>query len=103
MSPELTIIVLNLVLILFSYQVLYPAVVGNSLNRLIANDTMATLVAIMVAGSLYAGSGREFSLLFLTVNWFWFTLISYSVMELPLAMRYMRRHGLIETDTQDKP
>lgn len=101
MSPELTVIILNLVLIVFSYQVLYPKIVGNSLNRLLANDTMATLVALVVAASLYAGSNQRFSLLFLTVNWFWFTLISYSLMELPLAMRYMHRHGMIETNTRE--
>lgn len=101
MSPEMTVLLLNLVLIVFSYQVLYPRVVGSSMSRLLANDTMATLVALLVAASLFAGSERSFSLLFFTVNWFWFTLISYSVMELPLAIRYMRRHGMMETGAQD--
>jgi hypothetical protein len=95
MSPELIIILLNLVLIVLSYQVLYPRLVGNSINKLLTNDTMATLVALMVSASMYAGSGRVFSLLFFNVNWFWFTLISYSFMELPVAMRYMRRNGMM--------
>ena len=95
MSPELTILVLDLVLIIFSYQIMYPRVVGNSLNKLLANDTMATLVALVVAASMYAGSGRTFNMLFFRGNWFWFTLVSYSLMELPVAMRYMIRHGMM--------
>ena len=101
MSPELIVIVLNLLLIVLSYQVLYPRLVGNSLNKLLTNDTMATIVALVVAGSMYAGSGRVFSLLIVQVNWFWFTLISYSVMELPVAMRYMRRNGMLGYNSHD--
>jgi hypothetical protein len=64
--------------------------------RLIINDAIATVVALMVAGSVYAGSGQLFSLLVVDVSWFWFTLVSYSLMELPFAMRYMRRHNMLE-------
>jgi hypothetical protein len=45
---------------------------------------------------VYAGSGQLFSLLVVDVSWFWFTLVSYSLMELPFAMRYMRRHNMLE-------
>jgi hypothetical protein len=69
---------------------------GSIRVRLIINDAMATVVALMVVGSVYAGSGQLFSLLVVDVSWFWFTLISYSLMELPFAMRYMRRHNMLE-------
>lgn len=96
MPAELIILILDAMLIAFCYQFLYPRVVGNSRMRLIMNDAMATVVALMVAGSAYAGSEQTFSLLVTDVNWFWFTLITYSVMELPFAMRYMRRHNMLE-------
>ena len=96
MPAELTILLLNTVLIVVSYPLLYPRQVGSSRVRLIINDAMATVVALMVVGSVYAGSGQLFSLLVVDVSWFWFTLISYSLMELPFAMRYMRRHNMLE-------
>jgi hypothetical protein len=96
MPAELTILLLNTVLIVVCYQLLYPRHVGNSRVRLIINDAIATVVALMVAGSVYVGSGQLFSLLVVDVSWFWFTLVSYSLMELPFAMRYMRRHNMLE-------
>lgn len=96
MPAELTILLLDAVLIVFCYQLLYPRQVGNSRLRLIMNDAVATVVALLVAGSVYAGSEQTFLLLVIEVNWFWFTLITYSVMELPFAMRYMRRHNMLE-------
>lgn len=96
MPAELIILLLDAVLIVFCYQLLYPRQVGNSRKRLIINDTIATGVALMVAGSVYAGSEQMFLLLVVEVNWFWFTLITYSLMELPFAMRYMHRHNMLE-------
>ena len=96
MPAELTILLLNAVLIVVCYQLLYPRQVGSSRVRLIINDAMATVVALMVVGSVYAGSGQLFSLLVVDVSWFWFTLVTYSLMELPFAMRYMRRHNMLE-------
>lgn len=96
MPAELIILLLDAALIVFCYQLLYPRQVGSSRARLIINDAIATVVALMVAGSLYAGSEQTFLLLVVEVNWFWFTLITYSLMELPFAIRYMRRHNMLE-------
>jgi hypothetical protein len=96
MPPELMILLLDAALIVFCYQLLYPRQVGNSRSRLIINDAIATVVALMVAGSLFAGNEQTFTLLVAEVNWFWFTLITYSLMELPFAIRYMRRHHMLE-------
>jgi Kef-type K+ transport system membrane component KefB len=96
MSPELIVLVLNAVLIVLAYQYVYPRWVGNSMPKLIINDVIATCISLMVTGSLYGGSGQEFSLLLVTVNWFWFSLVSYSLMEMPMAMRYMRRHNMLQ-------
>lgn len=96
MSPESTVLLLNAVLILISYQFVYPRCVGNSMSLLMMNDIIATFISLMVTGSLFSGSDHEFSLLFVTVNWFWFSLVTYSVMEMPMAMRYMSRHQMLK-------
>ena len=49
MPAELTILLLNAVLIVVCYQLLYPRQVGSSRVRLIINDAIATVVALMVA------------------------------------------------------
>jgi hypothetical protein len=96
MSPELVILLLNTVLIVVAYQYVYPRWVGNNMQKLIMNDLIATFISLVVAGSLYSGSGEDFSLLVMTVNWFWFSLVTYSLMEMPMAMRYMRRHNMLQ-------
>lgn len=96
MSPELIVLLLNAVLIVVAYQYVYPRWVGNNMSRLMINDVIATFISLLVTGSVYAGSEYEFSLLVMTVNWFWFSLVTYSLMEMPMAMRYMRRHQMLQ-------
>lgn len=96
MSPELIILILNAVLIVIAYQVVYPRWVGNSLQKLMINDVIATFISLIVTASLYAGRDYEFSLLVMTVNWFWFSLVTYSLMEMPMAVRYMRRYQMLQ-------
>lgn len=96
MSAELTVLLLNAALIVIAYQYVYPRWVGSDMSKLIMNDVIATFISLAVAGSLYSGSGQSFSLLAGSVNWFWFALITYSVMELPMAMHYMRRHNMLQ-------
>ena len=96
MSPELTVLLLNIVLIMLAYQYVYPRWVGNNMSKLIVNDIIATFISLLIAGSLYSSSGEDFLLLFGNVNWFWFTLVTYSVMEMPMAMRYMRKHNMLQ-------
>lgn len=96
MSPELIVLLLNAVLIVLAYQFVYPRWVGNSMQKLMINDLMATFISLMVTASLYAGREYEFSLLVMSVNWFWFSLVTYSLMEMPMAMRYMRKHQMLQ-------
>lgn len=95
MSPELIVLLLNAVLIVIAYQIVYPRWVGGNMSKLMMNDIIATFISLMVTGSVYSGSGHEFSLVLVTVNWFWFSLVTYSLMEMPMAVRYMRRHQML--------
>lgn len=96
MSAELTILLLNAILIVIAYQYVYPRWVGNNMQKLMMNDLLVTFISLAVAGSLYSGSGERFFVLLGTVNWFWFSLITYSLMELPVAVRYMRRNNMLQ-------
>ncbi len=88
MSVELTILLLNAVIIFIAYLSVYPKLAGKHLKKVALYDFLASGLAILIVGSKYWGTGGEFAFLFMELNWFWFTLLSYSVMEIPVALWY---------------
>lgn len=90
MSAELSILLLNTVIILIAYLSLYPKVAGKNINKIAALDCIASGVALMIVANKYWNSGVEFEFLFMQLNWFWYTLLSYSVIEIPIALWYFR-------------
>ncbi len=90
MSAELTIILLNLAIIIIAYISVYPKLAGKNINKVALYDCVASGVAISIVANKYWGSGAEFEFLFMQLNWFWFTLLSYSVIEIPIAFWYFR-------------
>lgn len=90
MSAELAIVLLNLAIILIAYISVYPKLAGKNINKVALYDCIASGLAIIIVANKYWGSGTEFELLFMQLNWFWFTLISYSVIETPIALWYFR-------------
>ncbi|WP_259337937.1 hypothetical protein [Colwellia sp. RSH04] len=89
-DAELAIIVLNIVIIIVAYFSIYPKVAGLDINKVAWLDTIASCFALMIVGYKYWGTGQIFSLLFTDVNWFWFTLLSYALLEIPIAVFYFR-------------
>ncbi len=93
---ELSILLLNLVIIMAGYFYIYPRFVGANESRLFMHDLVASGVAIVVAGSVYYGSGLEFNLLIADANWFWFTFLSFLVMEIPFALWYYQKYKIFD-------
>ena len=58
------------------------------------NDAIATVVALVVAGSQFASGDERFTLVLVEVNWFWFTLLTYFALETPFMVWYFKRFGL---------
>jgi hypothetical protein len=96
MSPEAQILVINSILVVITYVILYPRFAGRDLNKLFVNDLIAMLIALFVAGSMFSNSRVEFSLLIFDTDWFWFCLLSYMLIETPFALRYLRKHRVFE-------
>lgn len=90
-SPELSIILLNLVIILVAYLSIYPKLSGNSLNKISFYDIFASGFALLVVGLNYWGSGYEFNLLISNTNWFWFTFVTYGTIEIPIMVWYFKK------------
>ena len=91
-SLEALIITLNLVIVLASYFLLYPKVAGNNFNRIAFFDILSSGFALGLVAIKFWGSGQVFSFLGIELNWFWFTLVTYGVIEIPVAFHYFKKH-----------
>ncbi len=94
MHPELMVLSLNVTVILAAYFLVYPKFCGRDGIKIANNDLVATAIVLIISASVFWGSGREFNLIFLSVNWFWFTLITYAVIEMPLMLWYFKKHDV---------
>lgn len=95
-SSELLIMSLNVAVVVSAYFYVYPRYCGSDVNKIALNDILASAVSLLVAGSVFWGSGVEFNLLVTSVNWFWFTLITYFTLETPLMLWYFKKHKILE-------
>ncbi|GAW95038.1 hypothetical protein MTCD1_00637 [Colwellia marinimaniae] len=90
MSAEFSIILVNAVIILIAYVSVYPKLAGKNLNKVALFDCVASCLALVIVASKYWGTSVEFDFLMVELNWFWFTLLSYSVIEIPVALWYFK-------------
>ena len=65
-----------------------------TLNRIMTIDAVLSILALTVAGALFWGTGTAFNLVLFSSNWAVFTVISLFVMEVPLFIRFARKHGI---------
>lgn len=94
MSVELAIVLLNAVVLLLAYFWVYPAVKAFDLNKIAWLDLISSGFVLLVVGVKFYGSGQAFNFFGLALNWFWFSLLCYSLLELPLALWYFRKHHI---------
>lgn len=90
MTAEVSIWLLNAVIIILAFTAVYPKIAGNNLHKVALLDCITTSLALIIVANKYWSSGTLFTLLILELNWFWFTLITYSVIEIPIALCYSR-------------
>lgn len=88
MSAELSIILLNAVIIVIAYSSVYPKFAGKNLTKIALCDLACSGLALLIVAYKYWGTAVEFDFLLLQLNWFWFTLLSYSIFEIPIAYWY---------------
>jgi hypothetical protein len=93
-SPELAILFMNALVLCAGYFFIFPRFCGADYIKLAINDVLACSVTLIVAGTYFWGSGVSFSLLITSTNWFWFTLITYLLIETPLMLRYFKKYDV---------
>lgn len=94
MSPEILVLILIIILLVGCYFFIYPKYAGSNLTKIAQNDLLATTVCLTVVGSIYWGSDYEFDFIITTLNWFWFTLLSFLIIEVPFSLWYMKKHNV---------
>ena len=94
MAPEFQVLAINATCLAVAYLGIFPALVPMTLRRLALADLGVMLVALGTAGALFWDSGVAFRLPVFEANWFWFALVTYVALELPLFLWFLRRHGI---------
>jgi len=94
LTPEAQIIVINAVLLLAAYGVIYPLITGITIMQMVWIDLALSVISLGIAGYLYWGTGTEFTLFLFSVNWVFFTLLTLFVMEMPLFHWFCKSRGL---------
>ncbi|GHE89076.1 hypothetical protein [Thalassotalea profundi] len=90
-SPELSVIILNFCIVLVAYFSIYPKLAGSSFEKISFYDVFASGFALLVVGLHYWESGQAFNVLLFSTNWFWFTLITYAAIEIPIMIWYFKK------------
>jgi predicted membrane-bound spermidine synthase len=93
-APEAQILILNSVILALAYLGIYPTLEQKTLNRIMTIDVVLSVLALSVAGALFWGTGVTFSLMLFKTNWAVFTIVTLFVMEVPLFLRFARKHGI---------
>ncbi|WP_237113194.1 hypothetical protein [Pseudoalteromonas phenolica] len=94
MTPEFAIIAVNFIVLFVAYFYANPKYAGNDFKKISLQDLIASVISLLVVGSVYFGSSQTFTLVFTEVNWVWFTLVSFSVIELPFFLWYAKRYNV---------
>ncbi len=92
---ELVILTVNILVLGFAYHWLFERLEAYDLSRLSRYDLITSLSSIGIAGVLFYGTSVPFHLFGGETNWFWYSAVTYLLIEIPFAYGYMRRHGMI--------
>jgi len=57
-------------------------------------DLLVSVMAILIAGVLFEDKDIAFSLIGTNTNWFWFSLLTYFILETPFMLWYLNRYDM---------
>ncbi|MFC3094906.1 hypothetical protein DRW07_17655 [Alteromonas sediminis] len=94
MSPEFAVIGLNICIVAVAYTSVFPVLAGKNVKKIALLDLIASVISLCIVGSVYWGNDFGFSLGLFEVNWFWYTLITYGLCEIPAYLWYVKKHRI---------
>lgn len=93
-SPEAQILILVGLILAVAYLGIFPTLAEKTLNKLMLIDIGLNVLALVVAGAWFWGSGVAFTLVFFETNWAVFTIVCYALIEIPLFLGFAKKYGI---------
>lgn len=94
MSNELLVVFYILATLSVAYLWFYPKVIGNNVKLMAWMDILVTGIPVAISAILFWNEDPSFRVFFFDTNWFFFTIIAMTLIELPVFILYLRARGL---------
>jgi hypothetical protein len=94
MMNELLVVFYLMATIAVAYLWFYPKFVGEKVKLMMWLDVVVTSIPLGISALLFWQSDPVFRLFFFDLNWFFFTLITLFLIELPIFLLYLKARGL---------
>lgn len=94
MNNELLVIFYILATLAIAYLWFYPKVVGDNVKLMAWMDVIVTGIPVAISALLFWTEDPTFRLVFFDTNWFFFTILSMTVIEIPVFVLYLKARGL---------
>ena len=94
MSNELLVVFYILATLAVAYLWLYPKVIGNNVKLMAWMDILVTGIPVGISALLFWTEDPAFRLVFFDTNWFFFTILAMTVIEVPIFLLYLRARNL---------
>jgi hypothetical protein len=94
MSNELLVIFYILATLSVAYLWFYPKVVGNNVKLMVWLDILVTGIPVAISAALFWTADPVFRFIFFDTNWFFFTILAMTLIELPIFILYLKARGL---------
>jgi hypothetical protein len=94
MSNELLVVFYILATLAVAYLWFYPKVVGNNVKLMAWLDILVTGIPVAISAALFWTEDPSFRFVFFDTNWFFFTVLAMTIIELPIFLLYLKARGL---------
>lgn len=94
MSNELLVVFYILATLAVAYLWVYPKFVGDNVKLMAYLDVAFSAILLGISAVVFWESDPKFRFIFFETNWFFFTLLTLIVIEIPVLYLYLKARGL---------
>jgi hypothetical protein len=91
---ELIVVFSILATLAIAYLWIYPTFIGNNVRLMAWVDIPVTSIPVVISAILFWESDPTFRFFFFDMNWFFFTILALTLLELPIFLLYLKARGL---------
>lgn len=94
MSNEPLVVFYILATLAVAYLWFYPKVIGHNVKLMAWMDILVTGIPVAISAALFWNEDPSFRFVFFDTNWFFFTILAMTVIEVPIFLLYLRARNL---------